>query len=1339
MTITSEDNRTEEQTTDGIETEFDFDMLIHADTEVQVWYEVTDGEYIQLALDTNYTVIFTDDGGTVTTIGPDSPYAAGKILIIRHIALTQVTNWLYNDNHTGPQHMHDFDRSAMRDLQLQDTLDRVVTLAIHSSTTGIILPEPEANELLGWNAAGTNLANISTAALVILIADELDLDDFVAELTDLTDVTIAGPVAGHVLRYDGGQWANYADSNYLPAQTIGIADDNLLEVDGTPNSGEYARFTADGLEGRTEVEFKGDFNLEIGTDVQAWDAQLDDIAVLAVTNGNFIVGDGSNWVAESGNTARTSLGLGTGDSPTFAGGIFTGVVQATDFAKTGWPITPGVTLSFDNASKVFTVTDGGSAYYYIDGVKYVLGGNKTVDLDDVAGGAVEGLWYIYFVGDTLTASQTIWSFRAEDKALVAYLYWDATNNKEIYLGYELHDFHMSGSTHARLHYAGGARWETGLLVSDNLDETVDVSNGDFWDEDLNIPITNGASGGLFEQVLQPAQLPVYYRDGASNWRIFETGEKANATDAGYTNGGDLKYNKLNGTWAAANVSGANHVAYWVIVTDDQTAPVALIMGQREDTTIANARENNIFSGLSLTGLPFEELVLLARLILKETGGGLFYTLEEVLDLRAQSLAGNITSPLITQHGGLGGLAWSDAGHTFDIAVDFNAQNLTNIGTIASGNIGVGVSPTSEDGIKVENTRTTTYKGIYAADTHIPAAPYTAAGGLRFDLTIDPGGVENANNITNVSGATGNVIIPTNSGYIGTTGSMIGVGAALSLQGNGIAVAGGVDPTITECHIFRGVANLNAGAFKLNITNLYGLKLSMTGAAAQTGSLYGIHLGAMSGAATANWAIYSEGGDSFFTDDIAFGQTDKAERIGSDADGTLDLYAGTSIDLHANTNITGTVASGAITSSGASTFNSGSVDADFAVNWNTGTGLFVEGSSGRVGIGTTTPGYILDIDAGEIGDNNYNGLRIVDTGWDMVSHPMLEFYNSHASFNGSLARIYGEIGILGENSKLYFAVADSSKSLQDRMVIDKGGNVGIGLTTVDANYKLIVRRAADVNLGIGLQSSELAIAAFNDALSANIPLRFYASEYNLLNGPVGINTTTPLSKLSINGGLHVGGDSDAGDNNLLVDGTIASGPHTITTTGTTLGIDIDGVTAARILMTNETNGGGNPTGAVIFQVGDAATRIFYTAATPFELRTSALVDIYGNTPGNSDILRWTCDGTGNVVGVGTLTGHTTITATDLVANDDVTVGENVVHQGDADTYLAFGIDQITLYAGGYPSFIAVVDKGAPEIGFFSQTQAQQAHIIDADGTLAQLEVKFNTLLADLEGYGLLAAA
>jgi len=40
------------------------------------------------------------------------------------------------------------------------------------------------------------------------------------------------------------------------------------------------------------------------------------------------------------------------------------------------------------------------------------------------------------------------------------------------------------------------------------------------------------------------------------------------------------------------------------------------------------------------------------------------------------------------------------------------------------------------------------------------------------------------------------------------------------------------------------------------------------------------------------------------------------------------------------------------------------------------------------------------------------------------------------------------------------------------------------------------------------------------------------------GRVGIGTGTSLAKLSINGGVHVGGDADPGDNNLSVDGTIA---------------------------------------------------------------------------------------------------------------------------------------------------------------------------------------------------------
>ena len=63
---------------------------------------------------------------------------------------------------------------------------------------------------------------------------------------------------------------------------------------------------------------RDNLGLEIGSDVQAWDDDLDDIAALAPTDSNIIVGDGSDWVQESGATARTSLGLGTTDNPQFA-------------------------------------------------------------------------------------------------------------------------------------------------------------------------------------------------------------------------------------------------------------------------------------------------------------------------------------------------------------------------------------------------------------------------------------------------------------------------------------------------------------------------------------------------------------------------------------------------------------------------------------------------------------------------------------------------------------------------------------------------------------------------------------------------------------------------------------------------------------------------------------------------------------------------------------------------------------------------------------------------------------------------------------------------------------
>ena len=65
------------------------------------------------------------------------------------------------------------------------------------------------------------------------------------------------------------------------------------------------------LDDASEAAFKATANLEAGTDIQAYSALLLAIAALTPTDGNIVVGDGATWVAESGATARASLGLTT--------------------------------------------------------------------------------------------------------------------------------------------------------------------------------------------------------------------------------------------------------------------------------------------------------------------------------------------------------------------------------------------------------------------------------------------------------------------------------------------------------------------------------------------------------------------------------------------------------------------------------------------------------------------------------------------------------------------------------------------------------------------------------------------------------------------------------------------------------------------------------------------------------------------------------------------------------------------------------------------------------------------------------------------------------------------
>ena len=172
----------------------------------------------------------------------------------------------------------------------------------NSTGTGIAVPTGKA--MLLFND-GTNVVEAITYATTLAASGAN------SDITSLSGLTTALSIA------QGGTGATTADT----------ALDNLGGT--TVGKGVFKAASAAAAQQAMDTE--------VGVDVQAYDADLTALGGLAKTDGNIIVGAGTTWIAESGATARTSLGVGTGSNVQFnsigagtAASGTTGEIRATN-------------------------------------------------------------------------------------------------------------------------------------------------------------------------------------------------------------------------------------------------------------------------------------------------------------------------------------------------------------------------------------------------------------------------------------------------------------------------------------------------------------------------------------------------------------------------------------------------------------------------------------------------------------------------------------------------------------------------------------------------------------------------------------------------------------------------------------------------------------------------------------------------------------------------------------------------------------------------------------------------------------------------------------------------
>lgn len=513
------------------------------------------------------------------------------------------------DIKTGGISSTDIANDSINETQLSNTLDL--------SSTSVTLANGEISN--------SELANSS----ITLGSDTVNLGDTVSDINGLTSLD-----AGN-LTLSTNVISNPTNNSDINITTLGAGATNIntLRVNNA-----YTFPTADGTSGYvlqtdgsgnitfqpvtiTQIDIVNDTTPQLGGSLD-----VNGNSIVSVSNGDITVApdgtgkvvlDGLNYPDTDGATGQVISTDGAG-TLSFTDVTDTRLTDIFDDTKepTGFTNRVDSTLSFNQGTETFTIAPVATDYeIYIKGNKITISNSQSIQLTSGSGN-----YYLYLdANGTLNYMTSFNVSLFQEYAYCSFIYWNDTQSELVVFGDERHGITMDAATHGYLHLTRGTQLVSGAAITYTLGDgsldthaQVGIGNMQIRDEDIIVDIVHAATpSNPFEQVLSsPAEIPIWYREGASEWR------KTTANTFPLITGtARAKFNEFTGgSWQLTEAPSNNKLLVtYIFGTTNINEPVVGILGQNQYQNVDDARENGSWEQIDFGELPAPEMKLLYTL------------------------------------------------------------------------------------------------------------------------------------------------------------------------------------------------------------------------------------------------------------------------------------------------------------------------------------------------------------------------------------------------------------------------------------------------------------------------------------------------------------------------------------------------------------------------------------------------------------------------------------------------------------------------------------------------------------------------------------------------------